>query len=147
MMGNSDEAASGSSAEGTAWEPAGPAFQAKTAVPQFRKLGPRNFNPRQKPGQQKIEGRAGMIKRTGGNTRHLNVADPPHKAHGSGQDCRPVLEVGKARVHKALPGKVFRVNGKARRSYEKPRAGFQKLTRSEERRVGKECRSRWSPYH
>ena len=22
-----------------------------------------------------------------------------------------------------------------------------KLTRSEERRVGKECRSRWSPYH
>ena len=31
-------------------------------------------------------------------------------------------------------------------------AGFQKLlslhtTRSEERRVGKECRSRWSPYH
>ena len=26
--------------------------------------------------------------------------------------------------------------------------GFRcKLTRSEERRVGKECRSRWSPYH
>ena len=24
---------------------------------------------------------------------------------------------------------------------------FQPLTRSEERRVGKECRSRWSPYH
>ena len=24
---------------------------------------------------------------------------------------------------------------------------FYKLTRSEERRVGKECRSRWSPYH
>ena len=23
----------------------------------------------------------------------------------------------------------------------------EKLTRSEERRVGKECRSRWSPYH
>ena len=22
-----------------------------------------------------------------------------------------------------------------------------KMTRSEERRVGKECRSRWSPYH
>src|SRR6266849_2423533 len=27
-----------------------------------------------------------------------------------------------------------------------PRAG-QELLRSEERRVGKECRSRWSPYH
>ena len=25
--------------------------------------------------------------------------------------------------------------------------GFQILGRSEERRVGKECRSRWSPYH
>ena len=24
---------------------------------------------------------------------------------------------------------------------------YSKLTRSEERRVGKECRSRWSPYH
>src|ERR1039458_7662450 len=27
------------------------------------------------------------------------------------------------------------------------RAGFGCLTRSEERRVGKECRSRWSPHH
>ena len=25
--------------------------------------------------------------------------------------------------------------------------GFLEVTRSEERRVGKECRSRWSPYH
>ena len=25
--------------------------------------------------------------------------------------------------------------------------GFYKVSRSEERRVGKECRSRWSPYH
>ena len=25
--------------------------------------------------------------------------------------------------------------------------GYTYLTRSEERRVGKECRSRWSPYH
>ena len=25
--------------------------------------------------------------------------------------------------------------------------GAQKRSRSEERRVGKECRSRWSPYH
>ena len=27
------------------------------------------------------------------------------------------------------------------------KATWEKLTRSEERRVGKECRSRWSPYH
>ena len=26
-------------------------------------------------------------------------------------------------------------------------AGIDSFTRSEERRVGKECRSRWSPYH
>ena len=25
--------------------------------------------------------------------------------------------------------------------------GLETITRSEERRVGKECRSRWSPYH
>ena len=30
---------------------------------------------------------------------------------------------------------------------EKIKASLKKLTRSEERRVGKECRSRWSPYH
>ena len=26
-------------------------------------------------------------------------------------------------------------------------SGFERVVRSEERRVGKECRSRWSPYH
>ena len=29
----------------------------------------------------------------------------------------------------------------------RPRSGLAVLLRSEERRVGKECRSRWSPYH
>ena len=28
-----------------------------------------------------------------------------------------------------------------------PRPGLEPVSRSEERRVGKECRSRWSPYH
>ena len=28
-----------------------------------------------------------------------------------------------------------------------PRNSLTVITRSEERRVGKECRSRWSPYH
>ena len=32
-------------------------------------------------------------------------------------------------------------------SPEKFWSGFDKIIRSEERRVGKECRSRWSPYH
>ena len=31
--------------------------------------------------------------------------------------------------------------------YEKYKLTYMEFTRSEERRVGKECRSRWSPYH
>ena len=31
--------------------------------------------------------------------------------------------------------------------YEKEKKSVSKTDRSEERRVGKECRSRWSPYH
>ena len=38
--------------------------------------------------------------------------------------------------------------GTAQRIFEEPARRFSKnLTRSEERRVGKECRSRWSPPH
>ena len=37
-------------------------------------------------------------------------------------------------AHTAPDGKTYQVN-------------FYNLDRSEERRVGKECRSRWSPYH
>ena len=39
--------------------------------------------------------------------------------------------------------------GTARTHYERGKAALKKLLkeRSEERRVGKECRSRWSPYH
>ena len=56
-------------------------------------------------------------------------------------------------VKETLPNTVFRVelenghmitahiSGKMRKHY------IRILTRSEERRVGKECRSRWSPYH
>src|SRR3712207_869015 len=32
-------------------------------------------------------------------------------------------------------------------SYEASKPYFEEVERSEERRVGKECRSRWSPYH
>ena len=32
-------------------------------------------------------------------------------------------------------------------SYQEVRTAADELQRSEERRVGKECRSRWSPYH
>ena len=45
----------------------------------------------------------------------------------------------------SLKGKIQKMETeKARQSLEKTR---RKVLRSEERRVGKECRSRWSPYH
>ena len=31
--------------------------------------------------------------------------------------------------------------------YPELKVGYARIARSEERRVGKECRSRWSPYH
>src|ERR1035441_10376849 len=38
--------------------------------------------------------------------------------------------------------------GELKKRFEKDKTGAQTVTmRSEERRVGKECRSRWSPYH
>ena len=39
---------------------------------------------------------------------------------------------------------VFDVESKLKKSFGKI---IQSMLRSEERRVGKECRSRWSPYH
>src|ERR1044071_5010136 len=38
-------------------------------------------------------------------------------------------------------------NGPGERVYEVIRRHLSESNRSEERRVGKECRSRWSPYH
>ena len=43
--------------------------------------------------------------------------------------------------------KEVTVGGWARTIRDMKNFGFVELNRSEERRVGKECRSRWSPYH
>ena len=40
-----------------------------------------------------------------------------------------------------------KARGPLRVIFEGPAAGLRNGGRSEERRVGKECRSRWSPYH
>ena len=40
-----------------------------------------------------------------------------------------------------------RITQKQFDSFERATDGILYLPRSEERRVGKECRSRWSPYH
>ena len=42
---------------------------------------------------------------------------------------------------------VSKIRLKVRESREKMRSRIWRSKRSEERRVGKECRSRWSPYH
>ena len=42
---------------------------------------------------------------------------------------------------------VFKTPVNKIRLFEHGAPGSQNLKRSEERRVGKECRSRWSPYH
>src|SRR2546422_7768420 len=59
----------------------------------------------------------------------------------------------------ALPISMMRIPGKSdemcaditsssiAKQYPSPVTGISLGTRSEERRVGKECRSRWSPYH
>ena len=51
----------------------------------------------------------------------------------------------KAEFTKASVGSNNNVDFTIRKTYEYPLTNFNQ--RSEERRVGKECRSRWSPYH
>src|SRR2546429_6966610 len=48
-------------------------------------------------------------------------------------------------VHRVVEGVL--VVGLDAREAEHQRRALEDLLRSEERRVGKECRSRWSPYH
>ena len=38
-------------------------------------------------------------------------------------------------------------NSQQQKEYLEQKAAYEAYVRSEERRVGKECRSRWSPYH
>ena len=57
----------------------------------------------------------------------------PHNRAENGDFAKTVL----------MPGDPLRAKFIAETFLEDPRL----VTRSEERRVGKECRSRWSPYH
>ena len=68
----------------------------------------------------------------------------------SGKNHRRRLQALDARLASlALPGPLKRALAAARHHLEPatPAAAALVLSRSEERRVGKECRSRWSPYH
>src|SRR5256886_15556998 len=63
------------------------------------------------------------------------------------------LDVFRASVGAAACGMARRaldeslLHAKSREQFGRPLSGHQLIQRSEERRVGKECRSRWSPYH
>ena len=70
------------------------------------------------------------------------------KKEGSFVKKGNVVAIIKGDAQKILIGErvalnfISHISGVATKTYQ-----FVKLVRSEERRVGKECRSRWSPYH
>src|SRR2546430_9892450 len=63
--------------------------------------------------------------------------------------ARPRGQDGPARVRRTVPGKYAAPHREQNRirANPPPRKVQCRSGRSEERRVGKECRSRWSPYH
>ena len=50
-------------------------------------------------------------------------------------------------LHPIAKGTLVEVDGLSVTALEDIPQGHKMAVRSEERRVGKECRSRWSPYH
>src|SRR5256885_10113660 len=65
-------------------------------------------------------------------------------------DSHWTVERGRGRFARfeSVCGETFRLLHKRRGRRSRPDAeGYERGKRSEERRVGKECRSRWSPYH
>src|SRR2546430_10234564 len=78
---------------------------------------------------------------TGVQTCALPIYPQRRHARRLRRPCRP------ERRDPALPCGERRDRRAARPAARAPRASARVLRRSEERRVGKECRSRWSPYH
>ena len=62
----------------------------------------------------------------------------------SGRMGNPGAIVAGASIGGSLGGSIGGLIGDNNRGW---RGGYRGSARSEERRVGKECRSRWSPYH
>ena len=61
-------------------------------------------------------------------------------------DCKKALEASNNDIDEAID--YLRKKGISKAAKKADRIAAEGLsTRSEERRVGKECRSRWSPYH
>ena len=96
-------------------------------------------------------------------TNDQRILDKTHKdlrrARAAGESIIPTTTGAAKAVSKVLPQLEGKLNGFALRvptptvslvdlvcELKKP-ATVEEINRSEERRVGKECRSRWSPYH
>ena len=68
-----------------------------------------------------------------------------HAAHAVGRDPEKPI---RGYVNKMRPDERITVNGSSEYTKKEALSRLQPMrSRSEERRVGKECRSRWSPYH
>ena len=63
--------------------------------------------------------------------------------------CRPIASswLTSIDVDSRTPNQHRAIGGQQRKAIEEPALPICHLLRSEERRVGNECRSRWSPYH
>src|SRR5260221_5143319 len=83
---------------------------------------------------------------TGVQTCALPIFKRGKLKNGFGMSNRAAIHYVNGKFHEALiefeEAGVYRVERKGNRGVTET-----KLERSEERRVGKECRSRWSPYH
>src|SRR2546422_10042480 len=84
----------------------------------------------------------------------MQLLDPPGESSPDWDRIRPVLDEAMANLNDAdrdalvlrfFKNEDLRAVGIALGTSED--AAQKRVTRSEERRVGKECRSRWSPYH
>ena len=81
------------------------------------------------------------------NKEHLAIASVPVQTWGALYDKDEVLAAGT--IFKELDMPFFAADHiPAKKGITDPLTEIQKISfRSEERRVGKECRSRWSPHH
>ena len=74
--------------------------------------------------------------------------EEPKPAESKPEEPKPAESKPAEEAKADAPAPVPATNAKAEESkVEVTKAEEKKETRSEERRVGKECRSRWSPYH
>src|SRR2546425_2211721 len=129
------------------------------AGPPRRAGPPRGEEALQVPRLRRVWRRAALGREGGGHHLPRRVAGPSHHERGAGGDPdgreQPVAG-HRGRVRRRGGGRMKRPIAElwGSGSYTPTRvmtndefSKFLETSRSEERRVGKECRSRWSPYH